>query len=320
MDNNSLDDNATPADLDVTLIENPPRKKRGRVNSLTLINDTNNSLLIALEAMECRLTSRIDHLQTSLDTRINTLATRLDTKIKKVEDDLSSKIVSLSMVVDEKLMDKATVSSVAILNKDFMILQEKQKQSESTIDKIEREYLLDRLIISNIPYVENENLVEIYDKISKAIGSQSKIVSAHRLKIKETFSKQLKSGNASTHNEETTHASNSTQQLASLKIKYPPILVKFYSAEQRFEFFHKYFSFKNLNLEHIGFNSTTRIYINEQLTRKNTEILRTIQKLKDRNIVSRYYTSRGVVYACKNNDKLKSFAILNLEETLKLEH
>lgn len=310
-------DGITTEDLDVTIIDNPPKKKRGRVNSLTLISDTNNSLLIAIEAMECRLTSKIDHLQSTLDTKINALAARLDSKIKEVENDLSSKLLTLAVAVDDKLMEKATVSSVAILNKDVLVLQEKQKQSEEIIDKIERENLLNRLIISNIPLTENENLVDICNNISKAIGSQSKIISSHRLKIKGKVSVQLDSVNNSFQGEAT--ISNNTQQLTTLKLNCPPILVKFESAEQRFEFFRKYFLFKNLNLHHIGLNKNSRIYINEHLTKKNSEILRMIQKMKDRNIVSRYYTSRGIVYACKKNDNLKPFPILSKEEIGKLE-
>lgn len=70
----SMDNNCSFEDLNVTLTENPPKKRRARNNSLSMLSqpNINDSLLLAMQAMESRLSTKIDTFCTSLDTKIDT--------------------------------------------------------------------------------------------------------------------------------------------------------------------------------------------------------------------------------------------------------
>lgn len=243
----NMDNNNSLEDLNVTLTENPPKKKRGRVNSLSMLNNTNDSLLVAIQAMESRLSTKIDSLHTCLDTKIDSLGTRLDAKIEKVEIDLTSKMLSLATSFEEKLKEKAFVTDINKLNLDVALLQTRQQQSETILDKIEREYLLNRLIISNVPYVEKENLMIICEKISTAIGSQVPIIGAHRLKTNIKPRQQISPVINSVNMNASTSISTKQHNDQSIEEKYPSIVIKFETTEQRFTFFHQYLALKNLN-------------------------------------------------------------------------
>lgn len=317
-----MDNNISFEDLNVTLMENPPKKKRGRVNSLSKLNDfhSNESLLVAIQAMESRLSTKIDTLGNCLNTKIDLLAARLDVKIDKVESDLTAQISSLSTSVDNRFKEKASVSDLNNLQIDVTLLQNKQKHSESILDKIEREHLLNQLIISNIPYIEKEDLLNVCGKISNAIGCQVPIIAAYRLKTKLTSKEQFASALTADNNINASTSCTNNQPKGNIpKGNFPSIVVKFDSTENRFNFFHQYLSFKNLNIQHIGFKTASRIYINELLTKRNSEILQLVRKLKVHNKISRYYTSRGIVYVSKPDDKLKSFPILDKKDLTNLD-
>lgn len=191
---------------------------------------------------------------------------------------------------DEKLNQKASASAVVKLQEDVNILQEKQKYSEGILDKIERENLLDRLIVSGIPYVSNEDLISISNRICLATGCKIPIASAFRLK---SFVK--------TDVPTTSNAGSSKMNPT------PPIIFKFFTPEQRFDFFHCYHTFKILNLKHVGFGTEQRIYINELLTKRNYEIQYLARKLKELGKISKYHSSRGIVHVSRLvNGKLVS--------------
>lgn len=300
--NSVLDSSAMSDDLNMSVTENPVKKKRGRTNSLPSVNK-DQLLFSAFEEMKNQFKS----MENNVSTKIDSLTSSMDAKIETLRSDFSNQISSLSANIDIKLSSMAPISVTDSLQQEVKRLGDLYKQSESRLDLLERESLLNRLLISGIPNTKNENLSELFNRIADCIGCEHFKINAYRL------NQQNKLQNASN--------SNNT------------IMVKFYSTEERFQFFHKYLKFKNLSLNNIGFcesdahnpasssfgsNSSTiakkslRIFINELLTKKNSEILRLVRKLKDSNIINGYYTSRGVVYTTKNNDGvIKSTPVYN---------
>lgn len=306
-------------DLNTTVIcNNPTKKKRGRTNSA-------DPMLLALQSMENRLASKIESsieaLANRMDAKIDSFAARLDNKIDSVERDLTLQITTVSSFVESKIKEMAPISVVTKIQDDFNKLQKMQKHTESILDKIERESLLTRLIVSGLPYVENEDLCKIFENIAMVIGCGSSVAGAYRAKTSNTIT-TTNAADSSLSNNSTSVASSScipndfTRRAKSSKgILSPPIIIKFDTSEKRFDFYQHYFKFKQLNLKHIGFNTASRIYINELLTKKNSEIFRMVRNLKARDIISRYHTSRGVVYVYKIvNDALVASPIFDKEQ------
>lgn len=275
-------------DLNTTVIcNNPTKKKRGRTNSAE-------PMLLALQSMENRLTSKIESsiesLATRLDAKIDSFATRLDNKIDIVERDLTSQISAVSSFVESKIKDMVPVSVVLKIQDDVGRLQNMQKHTENILDRIERENLLSRLIVTGLPYVENEDLTKIFENIALVIGCRSLVAGAYRSKTTGTLTNNTAADSSSSNMYTAASSSRvlphlSSRFKSSKGILSPPIIIKFDTSEKRFEFFQHYFKFKDLNLKHIGFNTASRIYINELLTKKNSEIFRMVRNLKAQGVI-----------------------------------
>lgn len=257
-------------DLDATVMENPTKKKRGRSNSLSLAQGTSATLLKAIEAMEYRLSDKMD-----------TLGNRLDTKIENVKTDLLAKMAALSTIVDEKLKDKVCVDDFSKLQNNVTTLNKFKTDTEKILDKMERESLLDRLIISGVPQHPKEDLKDICCRIGSVIGSPITSINAYRIKNVQENSNKVSINPGTSKPGKRLH---------------PSIIIKFISTEERFQFFHCYLKYKKLSLADINFEAASRIFINELLTRRNSDILRVVRKLKDDGKIINYFTVRGIIY------------------------
>ena len=78
---------------------------------------------------------------------------------------------------------------------------------------------------------------------------------------------------------------------------------------------YKYFKFKNLKLDNIGFNSNIRIFINDNLTKLNSEIFRKASELKRLNKIAKIKIINGFVYflPCDGNNFVKINNVHQLE-------
>lgn len=287
-------------DLNTTIIcNNPPKKKRGRTNS-------HDAMLAALQSMESRLSSKIESsiesLAARLDSKIDSFVANLDNKIDCVERDLNAKIIAVATTFENKVIElenksKEIEPTINKIVEDVDKLKNLQRHYENTLDKFERECLLTRLVISGIPYVPNEDLKNICENIANAIGCSPSFSGVYR--------------SPSTKKESTIDDMPST----SKGIRTSSIIIKFATIDERYEFLHHYFKFKLLNLTHIGFKTPSRIFINDLLTKKNSEILHQIRKIKKSGIISRYHISRGIVFAHKMvNDVLVTSPIFDKEQ------
>lgn len=82
----------------------------------------------------------------------------------------------------------------------------------------------------------------------------------------------------------------------------PSIILKFWSSDGKAGFFKQYITKKNLCTTSIGFSAPGRIYINENLTKKNFEIHRMARRLKAESKVFQYNTFSGRVFIKLSSD------------------
>lgn len=284
-------------DFDATIVENPTKKRKGRLNTMN-INSNSNEMLKALQLMEERLCNKIDSFYTSLDN-----------KIDGVKSELMEQMAAISASVDAKLERKASVTDVDNLRKDVRLLQTQQNSTEATLDRIERESLLNRLIVSGIPYTNQEDPKSIINKIITTIGCREMRFNVYRAKPRNSNVTAFSPNN---HLTPSSLASSSTGNVAATndsrnnfvlpKVAAPTMILRFESTDERYEFYHHYLKFKALNLTHIGFNTPQRIFVNELLTKRNTAILLLVRKLKYSGKISKYYTSRGIIFITRTTD------------------
>lgn len=253
-------------------LANPSKKKRGRCNSLGLIDKSDNAILQAINALDAKLSLKMDQMYSLIDKKIN------DVKV-----DLDRQMIQLSTSVDNRLVDKASIATVAAIEEKLAVVNESVAKHEDRIDKIERELLLDRLVISGIPFTVNENLLDIIKLIGNAIDFNDDLQSVSVFRIN---SKNQKNAEKSTN--------------------YSSIILKFCNVNQRFAFINQYFKKKDLNLKDVGFSTATRIYINDFLTKKNQAIFASAMKLKKAGSIVKTFSYRGIVQVKTADGKISS--------------
>lgn len=153
------------------------------------------------------------------------------------------------------------------------------------LDTCKRQARANQLVVSGVPKLENENMDNIYDNICNAIDFDGKdlIEACFRLPIRCN-----KFGTSSRH-------------------QTPSIMLKFQSYPAKRAFFKQYISKINLCAVDIGFSTCARIYINENLTKRNFEILRMARQLKANNKILQYNTSNGQVFIKLDADSDRIF-------------
>ncbi|EAT44038.1 AAEL004550-PA [Aedes aegypti] len=198
--------------------------------------------------------------------------TNIEAKIDSCKEDLEQKIGNieqqLSVLRTECKAEIKNVSdSVTVVRDDL----------ELTRRNVHRSGTINELIVSGIPYTSDENLLEIFLNISKALSYNSSEVPM--VYLKRLSKLPIKAGSA------------------------PPILCQFSLRGVRDEFYARYLQLRTLNLCHVGFNNQNRVYINENLAREDREIRTQAIKLKKQGRIQQAFTRNGIVFIrVKNGD------------------
>jgi hypothetical protein len=131
------------------------------------------------------------------------------------------------------------------------------------------------LQISGIPVLKNKDLNSYVDKIASVISFTSEIpftVSIYRIPL------------------------NKPKAI-------PSIMVHFCNKGVRNHFLLKYLKFKNLKLDHLGcFNATSRIFINEHLTKRNYLFKKKLMQLKREGLITQLFSRNGLIHIKKRDD------------------
>lgn len=187
--------------------------------------------------------------------------------INNVKMDINSNIQQAVANLQRDL--EAKMSNVfADIKSDVQSVKTRCDILESKVERLERISHLSDLLLNGVPYVQCENLLEIYNAICNVIKFDS---ADYTLQAIFRIGKSSSSKNAS-------------------------IVMKFISSAARNRFYSLYLKFKNLSLHHIGFNGNVRVFIQESLSKNNADIFRRAMEFKRSKRLARSYTHNGLVF------------------------
>lgn len=199
-------------------------------------------------------------------------------KIKNINEHFNSKVESLTL---ENEVLKTRVHSLE--------------------DHVARQNRKNQLVIRGIPFLKGEDLHRSLSVISSTIKFD--IDKCLGVNIFRTINKNAQSMDVGS--KRTLRSTSTKSQIKSVS---PPVVVlNFVTSWDRNAFFRQYLLYlKNGNLTvsqlGIGLSSSSRIYINENLTKKNAIILTKCAALKSGNGIYQYFTKNGLVYVRRNKD------------------
>lgn len=265
-------------------------------------HDKNNTAtLTSLSAILGTLSDKIE----SFERRLAKIEGNLENQMQSVENRLTSKIESIAAVLDTRLM--AIDSRISQIEKEFNhklanvkvecdeLLKSRASAETTQINQIpkrlidlERVVHLNDVVIVGIPAVPGEDLKKTFISICKAVSFNNinSFVTAFR----------LKSGN---------------------NVNGGTIILKMTDCVNRNEFLHKCRSFKYLKTNHIGFESSADVFINESLGYHASGILREAIRLRKRGLISKAFSRNGSILVCKS-DTSPLIKINNLEHLYNL--
>lgn len=222
-------------------------------------------------------------------------------KIAKVQEDLSKQINNLNLQFNAKL---------DVLSKENVILKAGLSELEDRFTRQERN---DSIIIRGVPMLQNEDLQTILSNIASAINFN--MVKCLGVNLYRTVNKSTNKSSM-----EPVRVLRSTSATSQSKAINPPVIVvQFLAKWDRFSFLHQYLLYLksgNLNVSHlgIGLSSTSRIYVGENLTKRNAIILNRCAVLKSSGKINQYFTKNGLVHLRRVKDGTAE--VISSEHTL----
>lgn len=254
-------------------------------------------ILKTLKEMDTRLTSKLDSLEKSIDTRlcskIDELKSSLLNNIQDVKAELNEQISAVSTSVDQRFQAVGVIFDKIEHRCDDTSDELKRMESnyESRLAKLERQSLLNELIITGVPIEKRRTVDDIVADICDALQCdlrQSDFSNIFRLPFKKP----------------------DTQSVESKTAASTPIILRFNYAWAKDCFLNAYFKKKTLNLKDIGFKTARRIYVNESLTAQNRMIFQMALMAKKAKQIHRCFTRQGLVYIEKTASS-KSIRVMN---------
>lgn len=232
------------------------------------------SLSGTMTDVDNRLNGKIDGLESSLCKMIGDAKEDMDKKLSSFSADVDMRLQSAIDSSSRKCEATAAEVSADVSNR----MDEMCAMYEFRLDKLERISLEKELIITGVPMETNDNPLGVVGDIVKALNcnlQQHDFTAAFRLK---------RNGVASSRS--------------------VPIVVRVYDNHVKQSLMSCYFKRKNLNLKDIGFKTSTRIFINESLTKANREIFNLASEAKKAYHIVKLFTRNGLVHVQRyDNDK-----------------
>lgn len=239
------------------------------------VNNKNNNI----DAISQQLASIVERLNNIEKNITDTIKKEVGEKIAKIIETFNNKIDAMETVInknakkhDEQIaaINQQLSNNSTLQNNKLQMVDDRVKTLETTdrtTGNDEHEYFLDRLshisdlVITGVPSHCND-LSLAFDNICKAISI-----------------------NLDHHN------------IGSIfRVKNGAIIVKFFAMGAKQTFFWKYLKFAKLNLSHIGFTGTSRIYINESLCRRTVQLLKSANKMRKDGILANTFTIHGLLF------------------------
>lgn len=198
----------------------------------------------------------------------------------------------LTMAMEKVTRLESETGEIQNLKNEIQTLKLKMQRQENNI-------VASDLRINGVPYVENENLISIFNEICKVVNIEIPA-------IKSIF--RLKNQNNKRDN-------NSPDAV---------IIVRMWSPYDKNFFLKILSSFKKNNkdfyfrLRQIGFDSNSPFFVNENLTQTNYQILQAAVRLKRQKRLHSAFTIRGLVYVKRQPDD-KAFRIDEYDQLSRLD-
>lgn len=191
-------------------------------------------------------------LTTSLTARMDKLETEIRADLVKLREDNNRTFDEIRASIDQTVFDTAQALDRASRTND--------------------------LIVSGVPYVHGENLLNYFSSWCRALGYANNFVPLVDMR-------RLVKGSASD---------------GMVYI----ILIQFAITTQRNEFYGRYMKSRSLSLSQIGLSSNKRIYVNENIGPATRTIRAKALALKKSGMLSSVFTKDGIVYVRKKaNDR-----------------
>lgn len=262
--------------------------KKQEINNLTkeelllTFKKANDDLLLNMSVNFDRLNKKIDDNRDDTNNRIQNLNENVNAEITYLKEEVIS-IKAKANETSSQNIEKIIPQIEKKLNINDIVVETIYRYIgpvESELDKMTRISNLSNLIIDNIPETKQENLFDIIycigDELNVNIG-QYDLNNVFRINSK----KKVKS-----------------------------IMVCFQQKRARDFFYDAYFS-KIVYLNKIGFTGLKgRLFINEHLTTRNSEISKKLRLMKSKDLIRKCYSRNGICYlVLKEFDK--PYKILN---------
>jgi hypothetical protein len=237
--------------------------------------NANNGAAPGVAESLARLEAMMKGINTKLDDNVSMLSKSIEDSKIELRDEFRTEIHA-------KI--QANFAAIECNTADITELRADVNRIDDAIDVNNRAA---DLLVKGIPMLPRENSRAIYQSIATAIGYPNNYAP-----LAEVFRLGVKKPNT----------------------KYdPPLILRFANRIEKNIFHQKYFEMKNLGLNHIGFQTTSRIIISENLTKTYQVIFSAAMKLKHDGKLTRVSTLRGAVYA-KPCGKEKSIPIRSLSD------
>lgn len=278
------------------------KRNRLELDSSSEVDDMANAeILNALKDLDARLSSKIDSLESSIDTRlssrIDSLQTSLLTTINGVKEELNGNIQAVATSTNTRFDAVGNTFNLLEGRCDQIMgtVNDNATVFESRIGKLERQSLMNEIIVAGVPIEKRRTPDDIVADICEALQCdlrQSDFASIFRIP----------------HRKRTEQSGDESQRTLS-----PPIILRFNYLWAKNCFLDAYFKKKDLNLKDIGFKTARRIYVNESLTAMNRQIFTLALQLKKSGHIFRCFTRQGLVHV-QESSTTNTIRVLNKQD------
>lgn len=219
---------------------------------------------------------------------ISKLNNRMNEQFKKTRVEFAKAITDSTVkLTDDFKAELNRAISIHKSNVDSCLIAMNEKINENSVailksneDKL-KVLRLREIIIRGVPDLCSDKLISIITKIANSIGFSHNM--AYVVDVLFRLNKKIKSNNKPIVNN-------------GNAAKMSPILVRFTSQIMKNEFINKYYEKKNLSLGDLGYNSSERIFISENLSKENNQLLSMAIKLKKHNIIRKTKIVAGMIF------------------------
>lgn len=250
-----------------------PPKKRNRRDLIDNedLEFSNRDIMEAISNLTTRVTDFENSITHMVDDKITGLEESIMRQVNEYKHGADGRMQQIEKRLDDFVGDmKATIEEQRVIIDKTLQSMSHVSSSDTRIDQLERQVRMNESVVSGVPYDKNEKIYDILSAICGIIkfsGGVSSIETSFRL------------------------PSNNKRRRST-----PSIVVKFWGADAKAEFFKQYFAAERLCASMIGYTTASRIYVNENLTKRNFEIFKAARNLKKDGKISRFSTQRGRVF------------------------